>query len=157
MDLFTISGGTGHVLILPVFCIGNVVNVRRDIEAQNEQFPVCAAEPDHITLPHVQSGSACICVDVPRSMMKSCRIYCGEAPHLRSRRPCHGAAAVHRMQRTDVCRLDQCWSMDFVCDNLLNSRRIRALTVVDNFSRERFNWIVCCQCMPCRKVKCESL
>lgn len=31
---------------------------------------------------------------------------------------------------------DQCWSMDFVADNLFNGRRIRALTVVDNFSRE---------------------
>lgn len=26
--------------------------------------------------------------------------------------------------------------MDFVCDNLFNGRRIRALTIVDNFSRE---------------------
>lgn len=31
---------------------------------------------------------------------------------------------------------DQCWSMDFVADNLFNRRRVRALTVVDNFSRE---------------------
>lgn len=31
---------------------------------------------------------------------------------------------------------DQCWSMDFVADNLFNGRRIRSLTVVDNFSRE---------------------
>lgn len=31
---------------------------------------------------------------------------------------------------------DQCWSMDFVADNLFNGHRIRALTVVDNFSRE---------------------
>jgi len=45
-------------------------------------------------------------------------------------------AAAHRMLRPDVSRVDQCWSMDFVCDNLFNGRRIRALTVVDNFSRE---------------------
>lgn len=32
--------------------------------------------------------------------------------------------------------MDQCWSMDFVADDLFNERRIRALTVVDNFSRE---------------------
>ncbi|WP_420267310.1 DDE-type integrase/transposase/recombinase, partial [Klebsiella pneumoniae] len=32
--------------------------------------------------------------------------------------------------------VDQCWSMDFVSDNLFNGRRFRALTVVDNFSRE---------------------
>jgi len=29
--------------------------------------------------------------------------------------------------------------MDFVADNLLNGRRFRALTVVDNFSRECLN------------------
>ena len=29
-----------------------------------------------------------------------------------------------------------CWSMDFVCDSLFNGRRFRALTIVDNFSRE---------------------
>ncbi|EIR81427.1 putative transposase, partial [Yersinia pestis PY-29] len=32
--------------------------------------------------------------------------------------------------------LDQCWSMDFVADNLFNGHRVRALTIVDNFSRE---------------------
>lgn len=32
--------------------------------------------------------------------------------------------------------MDQCWSIDFVADNLFNGRRIRALTVVYNFSRE---------------------
>ena len=32
--------------------------------------------------------------------------------------------------------IDQCWSMDFVADNLFDGSRIRALTVVDNFSRE---------------------
>jgi putative transposase len=32
--------------------------------------------------------------------------------------------------------VEQCWSMDFVADNPFNGRRIRALTVVDNFSWE---------------------
>ncbi|PSH43182.1 transposase [Yersinia pseudotuberculosis] len=32
--------------------------------------------------------------------------------------------------------LEQCWSTDFVADNLFNGRRVRALTIVDNFSRE---------------------
>ena len=65
-----------------------------------------------------------------------CRIYCKEGLNLRSKRPRRRVAAAHRMQRPDVSRVDQCWSMDFVCDNLFNGRRIRALTVVDNFSRE---------------------
>ena len=45
-------------------------------------------------------------------------------------------SAAHRMERIEVSRIDECWSMDFVADNLFNGRRIRALTVVDNFSRE---------------------
>lgn len=43
---------------------------------------------------------------------------------------------MHRHARPQVTALDQCWSMDFVADNLFNGRRIRTLTVVDNFSRE---------------------
>lgn len=44
--------------------------------------------------------------------------------------------ARHRRIRPAVTAVDQCWSMDFVADNLFNGRRIRALTVVDNFIRE---------------------
>ena len=40
------------------------------------------------------------------------------------------------MERPEIKTVDQCWSMDFVADNLFNGRRIRALTIVDNFSRE---------------------
>ena len=42
----------------------------------------------------------------------------------------------HRVYRPNVLECNACWSMDFVADNLFNGRRIRALTVVDNFSRE---------------------
>lgn len=45
-------------------------------------------------------------------------------------------AAAHRHERPELTMQDQCWSMDFVSDELFNGRRIRALTVVDNFSRE---------------------
>ena len=34
---------------------------------------------------------------------------------------------------------NECWSMDFVADELFNGRRIRILTVVDNFTRESLN------------------
>ena len=64
------------------------------------------------------------------------RIYCKEGLNLRSKRPRRRVAAAHRMERPEVSSIDQCWSMDFVSDNLFNGRRIRALTVVDNFSRE---------------------
>lgn len=43
------------------------------------------------------------------------------------------------LQRPDVpraTRVNESWSMDFVSDALYNRRRFRALTIVDNFSRE---------------------
>lgn len=64
------------------------------------------------------------------------RIYCEEGLNLRSKRPRRHISAAHRMERPNISSMDQCWSMDFVADNLFNGKRIRALTVVDNFSRE---------------------
>ena len=63
------------------------------------------------------------------------RIYKEEGLNLRSKRPRRNKAAAHRLQRPELSSLHQCWSMDFVCDNLFNGHRFRCLTVVDNFSR----------------------
>ncbi|MGA2108376.1 MAG: DDE-type integrase/transposase/recombinase [Syntrophorhabdales bacterium] len=46
---------------------------------------------------------------------------------------------IRSLQRPDrplATRLNESWSMDFVSDDLFNGRRFRALTIVDNFSRE---------------------
>lgn len=64
------------------------------------------------------------------------RIYCEEGLNLRSKRPRRRVAAAHRMERPELTQSNQCWSMDFVADELFNGRRFRSLTVVDNFSRE---------------------
>ena len=40
------------------------------------------------------------------------------------------------MERSDVTRANECWSMDFMTDELYNGQRIRLLTLVDNFTRE---------------------
>jgi len=64
------------------------------------------------------------------------RIYCEEGLNLRRKRPRRTVAAANRLDRPELTGVDQCWSMDFVADNLFNGSRIRALTVVDNFSRE---------------------
>ena len=64
------------------------------------------------------------------------RLYCLEGLHLRSKRPKRSRAAVHRLERLPMGRPHQCWSMDFVADNLFDGRKIRALTIVDNFSRQ---------------------
>ena len=64
------------------------------------------------------------------------RLYCEEGLNLRSKRPRRRRAAAHRLARPENREVNHCWSMDFVADSLFNGRRIRALTVVDNFSRE---------------------
>jgi len=64
------------------------------------------------------------------------RIYVEEGLNLRRKRPRRRMAAAHRLERPSLSSFDECWSMDFVHDELFNGRRIRALTVVDNWSRE---------------------
>jgi len=64
------------------------------------------------------------------------RIYVEEGLNLRRKRPRRRVAAAHRESHPAVTGLNECWSMDFVADELFNGRRIRALTVVDNWSRE---------------------
>ena len=44
--------------------------------------------------------------------------------------------AAHRQERPQLTAPHQCWSMDFVSDQLFDGRRFRALTLVDNYSRE---------------------
>ncbi len=45
-------------------------------------------------------------------------------------------SAAHRVERVLATRPDESWSMDFVSDALFDGRRLRALTVIDNFTRE---------------------
>ena len=63
------------------------------------------------------------------------RIYREEGLNQRSKRPKRSKTAAHRLERPELTDPTQCWSMDFVHDQLFNQRKIRALTVVDNFSR----------------------
>lgn len=64
------------------------------------------------------------------------RIYCEDGLNLRRKRPKRMVSAACREMRPVVSKIDQTWSMDFVSDSLFNGRRMRALTIVDNFSRE---------------------
>jgi putative transposase len=63
------------------------------------------------------------------------RIYKEEGLNLRSKRPRRNNAAAHRLERPENNRLHQCWSLDFVQDQLFDGRKFPCLTVVDNFSR----------------------
>ena len=64
------------------------------------------------------------------------RIYCEEGLNLRVKRPKRRRSAAQRLQRLAAVRPNESWSMDFVTDSLFNGHRLRALTLVDNFSRE---------------------
>ena len=64
------------------------------------------------------------------------RIYREQGYSLRNKRPKRRVSPEHRSPSTDCTKLDEAWAMDFVSDALFNGRRIRALTVVDIFSRE---------------------
>ena len=64
------------------------------------------------------------------------RIYCQEGLNLRSKRPKRRVSAAHRVGRVQPQAVNESWSMDFVSDSLFNGSRFRALTLVDNFSRE---------------------
>ena len=64
------------------------------------------------------------------------RIYKEEGLNLRSKRPRRSKSGAHRLERIKFTRINQCWSMDFVADNLFDGRKFRALTLVDNFSRK---------------------
>ena len=44
--------------------------------------------------------------------------------------------ACRRKERPAATEINESWSMDFMSDQLYNGRRIRLLTLVDNFNRE---------------------
>jgi putative transposase len=64
------------------------------------------------------------------------RLYREEGLSMRARRPRRHVTAAHRVTRLPAGAANDCWSMDFVSDALFDGRRIRALTLVDNFTRE---------------------
>jgi putative transposase len=55
---------------------------------------------------------------------------------MRMRRPRRHVSAARRVERPRTNAANECWSMDFVSDALFDERRIRALAVIDNHTRE---------------------
>ena len=64
------------------------------------------------------------------------RLYREEGLTLRHRPPRRRKAAAVRGHRAPVTRPNDAWTLDFVADQLANGHRIRALTVVDVWTRE---------------------
>ena len=64
------------------------------------------------------------------------RLYRAEGLSLRHKRPKRNKSAQLRQPKHLVNSMNEIWSMDFVSDALFDGRRLRALTIVDNFTRE---------------------
>ena len=64
------------------------------------------------------------------------RLYVEESLQLRSKLPRRRKMVVTRNLRIKPSEVDQAWTMDFVSDQLAGGASIRALTIVDVFSRE---------------------
>lgn len=64
------------------------------------------------------------------------RIYREEGLSMRLKPPRRRKSALVRTARPKADAVNQTWSMDFMADNLADGRKIRLLTIVDNYSRE---------------------
>jgi putative transposase len=64
------------------------------------------------------------------------RLYQQEGLMLRTKKPKRHVSCQRRMERPVATGADESWSMDFMSDELFDGRRIRLLTIVDNFTRE---------------------
>jgi putative transposase len=64
------------------------------------------------------------------------RLYRAEGLSIRKKTPRRRVACVKREIRPAALSRNECWSMDFVSDQLFDTRRLRVLVVVENFTRE---------------------
>jgi putative transposase len=64
------------------------------------------------------------------------RLYREDGLSLRLKRPRRHVSAARRERQPAATAPNQLWSMDFVSDALFDGRRLRALTVVDAYTRE---------------------
>ena len=63
-------------------------------------------------------------------------MYREEQLGLRAKTPRHRVSCQARALRPSATRINDCWAMDFMTDELFDGRRIRLLTIVDHFTRE---------------------
>ena len=64
------------------------------------------------------------------------RLYKEECLSVRKKPPRRRKACLKREARPLASEKNECWSMDFMSDELYDGRRIRLLTIVDNHTRE---------------------
>ena len=63
------------------------------------------------------------------------RLYKEEGLQMRTKVPRRRVSFQVRERRPSESRPNECWSMDFVSDQLFDGHQIRILTIVDNFTR----------------------
>ena len=63
------------------------------------------------------------------------RIYRELGLQLRNKTPKRKVKAKLREDRVQAAAPNECWSMDFLSDQLFDGRKIRVLSIVDNFTR----------------------
>lgn len=63
------------------------------------------------------------------------RLYREEGLQLRRKAPKRKVSAKPREDRVPATAANDCWSMDFLSDQLFDGREIRVLAIVDNFTR----------------------
>jgi putative transposase len=64
------------------------------------------------------------------------RFYRLEGLGMQSKKPRRYVTGCRRMERVTATHPNECWSMDFMSDELYNGQRIRLLPLVDNYTRE---------------------
>jgi putative transposase len=69
------------------------------------------------------------------NVKRVCRLYREQGLQLRNKSPKRRVKAKLRDDRAAATAANQVWAMDFVHDQLFDGRKIRALTVVDTFTR----------------------
>jgi putative transposase len=63
------------------------------------------------------------------------RLYCELGLQLRNKAPKRKVKAKLRDDRTTATAPNECWSMDFLSDQLFDGRKIRVLSIIDDFTR----------------------
>ncbi len=64
------------------------------------------------------------------------RIYSQEGLAMRVKTPRRHRSCRRRREPVAARRVNECWAMDFMSDQLFDGRRLRVLTLVDHFTRE---------------------
>jgi putative transposase len=103
--------------------------------------PSCSSRIREIAAARVRYGYFRIYIVLRREGLKInhkrvYRLYREEGLSMRHKRPRRHVMAAHRAARPAAGAINENWSMDFVSDALFDGRRIRALTVVDDYNRE---------------------